>query len=124
MPSIAKRAIFATIGAIAFGNAGTGSAAAADVPFPQAQVVPQQVAPPQPGYYAPPPVAQGYAVPPPAYYPPPPAYYAYAPAPVVVAPGPYYWGRRFGPTYGPYGYYVAHGYGRYERPWGHGYRRW
>jgi hypothetical protein len=116
MPSIAKRAIFATLGAITFGNAGTGSAAAADVPIPQAQV-----APPAPGYYAPPPVAQGYAVPPPAYYPPPPpAYYAYAPAPVVVAPGPYYWGRRF---YGPYGY-VAHGYGRYERPWGHGYRRW
>jgi hypothetical protein len=122
---IVRRAIGAALGTIALGIVGAASAAAADIPVPQAQVQP-----PPPDYYPPPPPRESYAYPPPvayAYPPPspPPVYYDYAPPPVVVVPRPYYLGRRFVPFYGEraygrwgYGPYVARSYGRFEHEWG------
>ncbi len=130
MRTIMNRPIAAALGAIAFGNAGIGSAAAADIPTtPQAQVQP-----PPPDYYASPPVEEGYVTPPPAVYgypaPPPTVYYEYAAPPVIIT-RPYYFGRHYGPVYGghpygerSYGPYVAHGYGHYDHQWGRGYRGW
>jgi hypothetical protein len=129
MRNILTRPIMAAVAAMALGHAGTDPAAAADIRPPQAQFQP---APPD--YYPPPPVEQGYAYPPPAAYgypPPPPAYYEYQAPPVVAIPRPYYWRPHYRPAYGErpygvpgYGAYVAHGYGRYDRPWGRGYRGW
>ena len=131
MQNIMKRPIAAAIGAIAFGNVGIGSAAAADIP-----ATPQvQVQPPPPDYYASPPVEEGYVYPPPVVYgyppPPPTSYYEYGAPPVVIIPRPYYLGRHYGPIYGDrpygvrsYGPYVARGYGRYDHQWGRGYRGW
>jgi len=125
MRSILQRPFAAAMGAIALGSAGIGLARAADVPAPQARIQP-----PPPNYYGGPPVEESYVYPPPIAYgyppPPPPSYYEYAPPPVVIRPSPYYWGRHYGPIYGDraYGPYVARGYGRYERPWGRGYRGW
>jgi hypothetical protein len=74
---------------------------------------------------------QQYVVPPPvivyAYPPPPVITYAPPPPQVVVVPRPYYWGGyrpvfRTAFAYG--GPYFAHGYGRFEHPWGPGFRRW
>jgi hypothetical protein len=133
------RSITAAVGAIAFGILGAVAAAAADIPTPQAQTQFRQVRPPPPNYNAGPPVAEGYGYPPPdypplvayGYPPPPPSYYEYGAPPVVIMPRPYYWGRPDGPVYSDhpygvrgYGPYVAHGYGRYDHPWGHGYRGW
>jgi hypothetical protein len=130
MRNIMKRSIAAAIGAIALGNVGIGSAAAADIPTPQAQVQP-----PPPDYYASPPVEEGYVYPPPVVYayppPPPTSYYEYGAPPVVIIPRPYYLGRHYGPIYGDhaygvrsYGPYAARGYGRYDHQWGRGYRGW
>jgi hypothetical protein len=132
MRNIARLPIAAAAGIVALASFGIGTAAAADIPttpqppaYPQAQVQP-------PAYYPPPPRAEGYAYPPPVtyQYPPPQAYYEYEAPPVVVVPRPYYWRRPIGPVYGerfygprPYGVYVAHGYGRFDHPWGH-YRGW
>jgi hypothetical protein len=134
MRHMMTRGISAAVGAIAFGILGMASAAAADIPTPQAQL------PPPPNYNAGPPVAEGYVYPPPVYSPPlaygyppppPPSYYEYGAPPVVIISRPYYWGRRYGAVYGDhpygvrgYGPYVARGYGRYDHPWGHGYRGW
>ena len=109
MRNFARRAVAATVGAIALGCAGIVPAVAADVA--------QQ--PPPPGYLG---EQEDYG---PAYvYPPAPAYsYYYAPPRVVVVPPPFYYGR---PYYGAgYGYpaygvrryapYVARGYGHYGR---------
>lgn len=122
MHTVLNRPIAAAIGAIAFGNAGIGSATAADIPTtPQAQVQP-----PPPDYYAGPPVEEDYGYPPP----PPTVYYEYATPPVIIT-RPYYFGRHYGPIYGghpygerSYGPYVAHGYGHYYHQWGRGYRGW
>jgi hypothetical protein len=130
MLNMIKPSLAATIGAVALGSLGIGSATAADIPTPQYQGQyyggPQPYGGPPPEQaYAPPPVAYGYP-PPPA----PPAYYEYEAPPPVIVPRPYYFGRYYGPAYGyPYGVrgygpYVARGYGRYDRAWGHGYRHW
>src|SRR5207244_13254087 len=83
MRNFASRTVAATVGAIALGGAGIGSAAAADMP--------QQ--PPPPEYYG---EQEGYNVrpPPTAYVYPAPVYGYYAPPPVVVVPPPYY-GRTY-----------------------------
>ena len=128
---LVNRSIAAAIGAIAFGNVGIGSAAAADIPTtPQAQVQP-----PPPDYYASPPVEERYVYPPPAVYgyppPPPTSYYEYEAPPVVVIPRPYYLGRHYGPVYGGYPYgvrsygpHITRGYGPYDHQWGRGRRGW
>src|ERR1700722_16115360 len=119
MTDIVQRFIPMVAGAIALGTLGIGSAAAADIPYPQAQVQP-----PPPNYYPRPPIEGGYA-------PPPVSYYGYEEPPVVIVPRPYYVGRYYGPIYnsGPYGVrgygpYIAHGYGRYDHPLGRGFCRW
>ncbi len=119
-----RRSIAAVAGAVACGGVAIGTAAAADIPVPQAELQPPQ------GYYGPPPVERPDYPPPVAYgYPPPVAYYGYGP-PVAVVPGPYFrpdgpvYGRPYGPVYGrPYGPYFAGGYGRYGHPWGRYYHR-
>ena len=129
MTDVVERFIPMVVGAIALGTLWIGSAAAADIPFPQAQVQP-----PPPNYYPRPPIEEGYAPPPPAVYgypPPPVSYYTYEAPPVVIMPRPYYFGRYYGPFYNgrPYGVrgygpYIARGYARYDRPWDRGFRRW
>jgi hypothetical protein len=108
---MSRRSIATALGAAALGILAAGTALADGIP-------------------APPPVVQRYVVPPPVVvyeYPPPPVvtYVAPPPAEVVVVPRPYYWGGYRpvfrGPVAGPY---FAHGYGRFERPWGAGFRRW
>jgi hypothetical protein len=126
MWNIMRRPIATTIAAIAFGNVGIGSAAAADIPTP-----PSQVQPP-PDYYTSPPAEEGYIYPPPGVYgyppPPPTSYYEYGAPPVVIVPRPFYLGRRYGTTYGDHPYvqgpYAARGYGRYDPQWGRGHRGW
>ncbi len=108
MRDFARRAIAATVGAIALGCVGTGVATAADVPL-----APQVRQPPPPQYYA----EEEYYEPPPAYVvrPPapvygyPPVYPYYGPPGVAVVPRPYY--RPY--YYGGYGRgpYLARGYG-------------
>ena len=131
MRNIMNRPVAAAIGAIAFGNLGIGSAAAADIPTtPQAQVQP-----PPPDYYASPPVGEHNAYPPPVVYGypplPPTSYYEYETPPVVVIPRPYYLGRHYGPVYGDYAYgvrsygpHIARGYGPYDHHWGRGHHGW
>jgi hypothetical protein len=124
---MSRRSIATALGAAALGILAAGTALADGIPAPP----PQPVPPPPPVYRpAPPPVVQRYVVPPPVVvyeYPPPPVvtYVAPPPAEVVVVPRPYYWGGYRpvfrGPVAGPY---FAHGYGRFERPWGAGFRRW
>ena len=127
MRDLARRTVVATVGAIALGCVGSGSAAAADAPAVRG---PQ----PPPAYYGEQDyIEEGYAVrPPPAVYvyPPPPVYrYYYGPPSVVVVPGPYYGRPYYGAGYGGppyfrrYAPYVARGYGPYGRPWGPGYYR-
>src|SRR5215470_723144 len=133
MRNIMNRPIAMAILAIAFGNVGIGSAAAADIPTtppPQAQVQP-----PPPDYYAGPPVEEGYVYQRPFGYgyppPPPTSYYDYGAPPVVIIPRPYYLGRHYGPIYGGYPYgvrsygpHIARGYGPYDHQWGRGHRGW
>jgi hypothetical protein len=127
MWNIVRRPIAATLAAIAFGNVGIGSAAAADIPTP-----PSQVQPPPPDYYASPPAGEGYIYPPPVVYgyppPPPTSYYEYGAPPVVIVPRPFYLGRHYGSIYGDHPYvqgpYAARGYGRYDPQWGRGHRGW
>lgn len=122
MRNVAWQMIAAAVGSIAFGSAGIGLAAAADMPMPQ-----EGYAQP-PAYYGAPPEQEGYAYPPPAVY-------GYPP-PVVVRRGPYYpragyYGPLYGrPLYGPgiygprmYGRYYARGYGHYVHNWNHRYTR-
>ena len=125
MQRISQRSIVTALGAVALGILGAGTALADGIPAPPS---PQPAPPPPPVYRpAPPPVVQRYVVPPPVVvydYPPPPVV-TYASPEVVVVPRPYYWGGYRpvfrGPVAGPY---FAHGYGRFERPWGAGFRRW
>src|SRR5580704_5131321 len=89
MLNMIKPSLAATIGAVALGSLGIGSATAADIPTPQYQGQyyggPQPYGGPPPEQaYAPPPVAYGYP-PPPA----PPAYYEYEAPPPVIVPRPY-----------------------------------
>jgi hypothetical protein len=125
MRNIVRRPIATAIAAIAFGNVGIVSAAAADIP-----TAPSQVQPRPPDYYASPPAEEGYVFPPPGVYgyraPPPTSYYEYGAPPVVIVPRPYYYlGRHYGPIYGMHGYGpYARGYGRYEPQWGRGHRGW
>ena len=123
-------------GAIVFASAGIGTAAAADVPVPEAELEA-----PSPEYDRPPPSYHGqepgesYMPPPGVYgYPPPPhrAYYSYGPPPGVILPQPYYLRPRYrlGYAIGPYGGVrrlgppIAGIYGRYgHRPY-RGYPRW
>ena len=120
----------AVLGAVALGVVGLGSATAADLPYspPQVQAPPdyyasppreERYAYPPPEVYAYPPQGYGYPLPPVVYpYPPPPpvSYYDYAPVPAVIVPRPYYWSGR--PMRGD-GPYIARGYERFDRPWGH-----
>jgi hypothetical protein len=125
---ISQRSIVTALGAVALGLAGFGSALADGIPAPP---VPQTYPPPPPVYRPAPPVVQEYVAPPPVVvyaYPPPPPVVTYVPPPppeVVVVPRPYYWGGYRpifrAPVAGPY---FARGYGRFERPWGAGFRRW
>jgi hypothetical protein len=121
---VSKQAAIAAIGAIAWGGAGVGAAAAADIPVQPPvyqRAAPQYVpAPVEEEYtYAPPPVVYRYAAPPPVVY--------YDAPPVVVYPPRYRYGYAgyaypryrdgyggYGPRYRGYGPY-AHGYG--HRHW-------
>jgi len=122
-------------GAIVFASAGIGTAAAADVPVPEAELEA-----PSPEYDRPPPSYHGqdpgesYAPSPRVYgYPPPPprAYYSYGPPPGVISPEPYYLRPRYrlGYAIGPYGVRrygppIAGIYGRYGHRAYRGYPRW
>ena len=137
MENFKKQVKVAAIGgAIVFASAGIGTAAAADVPVPEAELEA-----PSPEYDRPPPSYHGqepgesYMPPPRVYgYPPPPprAYSSYGPPPGVILPEPYYLRPhyRLGYALGPYGVrrygppiagiYGRYGHGAYRR----GYPRW
>jgi hypothetical protein len=127
MRNLARSAVAAAVGAIAWGSLGLGAAHAADIRVPEAQ---QQAGPgyyeESEEYYRGPPVEQGYYRPAPrVYVAPPPVYYG--PPAVAVLPGPYYRRPYYGgPVYGVrrFGPRIARAYGPYGRPWRYGPRHW
>ena len=122
MQNFMERVKVAAIGGvIVFASVGIGTAAAADVPVPEAELEA-----PSPEYNRPPPRYYGQE-PGESYMPPP---RAYGPPPVVILPEPYLRrGYRLGYAIGPYGVRgygppIARIYGRYGYRAYRGYPRW